>query len=107
MKIVAVPGTCIETATPEGRKKSLSFVEWCQTALDLYAPLGKGPKAARQAAKIFEALEKANGTIAFEDADFDVLKAATEACDWIAKINRQAEPYWSAVEKAQDVTAGK
>ena len=113
MKIVDVP-KAIKVAVKSGGEIELEFADWLQGALDCYEPLGKGAKACRQSIKLNAILDEQKAklptqdnknVLRFEDADFDVVKAACEAMAWNPAVNRRSGEFWSALEKAQDVKA--
>lgn len=85
------------------QKMPMTFLEWSTICVDNYAEMAKGAKAARQAARIVDALENANGTCHLEEAEFEILKAAVEKQEWKAGLNRKMIPFYEAIEKAQDV----
>lgn len=113
MKIITVPKplekisivVLLPAGIPGEKEITLTFGQWLQTALDQYLPLGKGPKAQRQAAKIAESIEQANGAIRLEDADFEVVKAAVETFQFQPKVNRHAGLFWAAIENVQETKA--
>ena len=105
MKIIEVPkDLTVSFPTQNGPVEGpVVFKAWLQDTLDVYEPLGLGPKGARQALKIANAIEDANGTILLEDSDFDVVKAAVEKGKWRPGVVRQLVPFIEAVEKAEEV----
>ncbi len=105
MKIIDVPADV--TPKPIGGKggedgKPISFKEWLTVHIDTYGGI-KSPSQVRQAGKIVGAIEAGNGTMSFEDADFDVLKASLQESKYISGVARQLTSFYDAVDKAQEV----
>lgn len=109
MKIIEVPATI--KAKPFGTQAlvnrdvevpEMTFKDFLIIHLDSYSSV-KSTKMVRQVNKIADAIEKSNGTISLEDADFDVLKAAVEEVKVVPGMARQLLSYYDAIEKAQDV----
>ena len=104
MKIVDVPAD----VTPKGilgresDHKPVSFKEWLMIHIDSYGGI-KSPSQVRQAGKIVDAIEAGNGTMTFEDADFDILKASLQESKYIPGVARQLTSFYDAVDKAQEV----
>jgi hypothetical protein len=120
MKVIEIPETLKVTLRGLQGEQELEFpfFDFVTAALDNYAPLGKGVKQVRQAAKIAglieAAEEKCNGgaekcdrALALEDADFEVVKAAVNAHGWPPSTARQVLAYFEAVEKAEAATEEK
>jgi hypothetical protein len=110
MKIIDIPEPVMLKAHDDTGKEvgiKFPFAMFAEQALDQYEPLGQGAKNARQAFKIHGILEGISGQkpVPFEDADFDVLKAAVEKAKWKPAAARQCVSYFEAIEKAQDVPA--
>ena len=80
----------------------MEFVDWAVRCVDAYAELAKGRKAARQADKIVKIIEKANGSFALEQADFEVLDKAVDALGW-GSSNRQLIPFYDALDAAEEI----
>jgi len=81
------------------------FRKWATMGLETYAPLGKGRANQRLAESIFSKIEEEGKTaIKLENAEYDTLKAASEAMDWLPAANRKFGPFYEALEKAQEVT---
>lgn len=100
MKIVTVPQD-ITIKFGDG-EKVFTCKEVLLFQLDTYAEV-KTLSMVRQAAKVAEAIEKGNGTISLEDADYDLLKAACQKIAYVTKVSRQLIPFYEAVEKAEAV----
>lgn len=86
-------------------ERTLTFPEFLTGAFEGYEKFAKGPAMARQFNKLMDVVESIEGkSLAFEDADFLVVKAAVDSATWVhAKINRAAIPFYAAVDKAEDV----
>jgi len=97
MKLVKVP----DPVKVEGVKE-IPFKEWLVTHMDSFEGV-KTPSQVRQAAKIVDVIEKSNGEIAFEDADYEVMKAAIQKTPYFPKIARQLVGYYDAFDKAEEV----
>lgn len=122
MKIIDVPKAIdipvivlspIGAVDPDATKPS-NFKEFLQVSLDSYKPLGHGLDKVRQSFKIAgivssieEPTEEKKTSIQFEDADFDVVKAAVGAMEWKPGFARHVLPFYEAVEAAQSVTVEK
>jgi hypothetical protein len=104
MKILDVPAdvTPKPIAGRTDEPKPISFREWLTLHLDTYGGI-KTPSQVRQAGKIVGAIEAGNGTMSFEDADFDVLKASLQENKYVPGIARQLTSFYDAVDKAQEV----
>lgn len=88
---------------------NMTFAGWLLLCLDSYAPMGKGIKNAKQAAKIAGILDAVDGdvSITFEDADFDVLDKAREEMNWATAANRRLVPFYEAMEGVETVAKKK
>lgn len=105
MKLIVVPTEKVTLKLGGERTKELSFAEFLTTALDAYAEI-KTPKQWRQASKVLAAIEKANGNISLEDADYELIKSAVAAGGGFLPVaGRQLVPYADAVENAEEVKA--
>lgn len=101
MKVIEVPGTVEPKAfDAKGTPKTVSFKEFLNLHLDTYGG-AKTPKQIRQLAKVFDIIEKSDGHIELEDADYDLVKAACEDVKYVAGFARQLIPYYDAIDKAQ------
>jgi hypothetical protein len=112
MKIIDIPKPVeaklkiMDNGTVKEITKEISFLAFLSDACDSYKPFASGPKQARQYDKIMNVIESINGenSVRFEDADFNILKAAIEEAQWVTPgINRAYIPFYDAIEKAQDV----
>lgn len=107
MKIIDIPEPVVLKAHDEDGKEvgvKFPFAMFAEQALDQYEPLGQGAKNARQAFKLHGIISGINGqkVVRFEDADFDVVKAAVEKAKWKPVAARQCVSYFEAIEKAKD-----
>jgi len=104
VKLITIPSPIAMTNVDEAGRASETFTfrKFVEIAVDNYAPFGKGLVAARQAMKILELAEKANGSLGLEKADYDALAAAVESAPFTARVNRQSIPFHEAVQNAKD-----
>ena len=96
MKIITVPEDV------KIGEKSFSCKEVLLLQLDNYGEV-KTISMVRQAQKVAEAIEKGNGTITLENAEYDLLKAACQKIIFLPGASRKLLPYFEAVESAQEV----
>jgi hypothetical protein len=101
LKIITVPAD-ITVKFADG-DKTYSLKEVLTTQLDMYAEI-KSASMVRQAQKVLAAIETGTGTIALEDADYDLLKAACQKILYPFKVSKSILPFYEAVESAQPVT---
>jgi hypothetical protein len=100
VKIITVPQEItVKLGTEE---KGFPFKTTLISHLDSYGEL-KTVSQVRDAAKIIDAIEAGNGTIALEDAQFDILAAACKKAVYHPAITRQLLSYYDAMDTAQDV----
>jgi hypothetical protein len=104
MKILDVPKDA-EITVPTGQKMPLTFKGWLQIALDQYSPLAMGVKNMRLAAKISQTIDEANGSMKFEDAEFEHVKAAVEGCKFNPAVVKHFGSFLDSMEKVQEVKA--
>jgi len=102
VKVIDIPATIKTKPAGAAPEMEISFKDWLVKHLDVYQEI-KTVSQIRQASKIVDAIEAANGTLALEDADFAVLKGAVEKPFYVPGINRQLLPYYDAMDKAQDI----
>lgn len=99
MKEIPVPAA-VEVKFGEGATKSVTFSEFLIDMTDGYGET-KTPKQVRQMMKLQEKIEKANGAVCLEDAEFELLKAAIE---WPRQLNmkvvKQLISFYAALETA-------
>lgn len=100
MKIVTVPET--PKALKDVQGDPPDFKKWLVFHLDSYEAV-RTPTQIRQAAKIVGLIEEANGTIAFEDADLEVVKGALQKTPYAPRVSRQLLGYYDAIDKAEEV----
>ncbi len=100
MKIITVPKELEVELNKE--KKPLTFREFLFNHLDYYAEY-KTPKMVRQVVKISHAIDEMKETLVLEDEDCALLQAACTAVKYLPVMSKQIEPYWNAVEKAEEV----
>lgn len=96
MKIITVPEDI------KVGEKAFSCKEVLMLQLDNYGEV-KTISMVRQAQKVAEAIEKGNGTITLEDAEYDLLKAACQKIVFLPGAARKLLPFYEAVESAQAV----
>ena len=100
MRIITVPATV--EAELRGQKLPFTFKEFLMAHLDAYAEV-KTVSMVRQVSKVAEVIEKATDTMSFEDADYNLVKAACDKVALVPALSRQVVSYWDAVEKAEEV----
>lgn len=93
MRIITVP------AEITVKDKAFPFKEVLVMHLDNYVEL-KTVSQSRDAAKIIDKIEAANGTLSLEDAQYDILKAACAKVVYVPYITRHLLGYYDAVEGA-------
>lgn len=105
MRVVDIPGAVKVDMPGLTEPKEVTFQEFVAGALDQYEEMGKGIKQVRQAVKLHTILDGINGekNVQFEDADFEVVKAAVEKAGMIPKAARQMVAFYEAVEGAEQV----
>lgn len=106
MKLVTVPTPItIKLVTREGQEiaEPVEFKKFIINAIDSYQEGIKTIKQLRQASKIVSIAEGSTDTMVFEDEDYDLLKAATEAFSpkLFPKIGMQYLPYHDVIDKAE------
>ena len=102
MRVIEVPAP-ITVKSPDGsNSEAVSFKKFALLQLDLYADI-KTVTQARQAQKVVDAIERGNGTISLEDAEYDLLKSALDKVNGIPGVYRQCLAFVDAVDKAQEL----
>ena len=99
MKIITVPADVIVKLGEGKDSPDFTFKKALIVHLDNYGEL-KTVSQVREAAKIIDAIEAGNGTIALEDAQFDILAAACKKNVYHPTVTRQLLSYYDAVEGA-------
>ena len=103
MKIIEIPATLtVKSIGPDPKPETISFKTWALLHIDLYAE-AKTVGQIRQLAKIATALETDGTSFQLEDAEYELLKAATGVPKYVPGVSRQMIPYYDALDKAQDV----
>lgn len=111
MKRIQIPeDLTVKLQTKEGGTSvTIKFKEFIVNALDGYQPNGKSVKQIRQMMKIIDKVEKADGTILLDVADYDIIKASLhlegDGGSWMPNVARQVISFFDAVEQAEEVTA--
>lgn len=107
MRIVTVPAP-IKVALASRKDldpTDISLKDFLTTHLDGYSAV-KTPSQVRQVCKIMDAVEKGNGTMAFEDADFEVVKGAVqEGGKYVPGVARQLIAFYDALDNAETLKA--
>ena len=81
-------------------KDTVAFTKFLVDMVDTYGET-KTPKQLRQAMRLIDKIEKANGVLSLEDADFDLLKAAIEFPRQLnTKLARQLGSFYDALSEA-------
>ena len=110
MRVIKVPADIsikVKNQDNSTRELPMIFKDWLQSCLDAHEPFTKGGgKMARLAAKLADRIEKANGEIKFEDAEYDHVTAAVEAGTLAPIVKRQVLGFYDAVEGAEVQTPG-
>lgn len=100
MKIVKVPPDV--TVKLGEAEKTFTAKEVFTHQLDTYTDV-KTLSMVRQAQKVIDAIERGNGTISLEDAEYDLLKGACREIRYIPKVSRHLLPFYEALESAEEV----
>ena len=100
MKVVTVPADI--TVKGVQKEETIPFKDFLVHHLDNFEGI-KTPSQVRQAGKIVGTIEAANGTIALEDAEYEILKSALQSIKYFPKVARQLVAYWDAFDKAEEV----
>jgi len=74
-----------------------TFKEFLLAAINTHEPFGQGIKNIRQGYKLAELAESDEEELELEDADYEVLKAAVEACKWNPFVARNAITFYDAL----------
>ena len=104
MKLITVPKNVVlkgETGEPLVNA-DVSFKMFLVRHLDGYVDT-KTVSQLRQAAKVIDEIEAAKETIALEDEQYKLVKAACERLCYPHGLARQMLPYYDAVEHAEDL----
>ena len=102
MKIITVPEKAVikdEKGAPV--ELDIPFKTFLIAHIDSYGET-KTVSQLRQAQKVIDAVESGNGTIALEDEQYKLLKAACEKIVYRPVVSRQLIAYYDAVEKASE-----
>ncbi len=97
MKIITVPPDVKVKLGEE--EKEFPFKAALILHIDNYVDI-KTISQSREAAKVIDAIEKGNGTISLEDAQYTLLSAACKNRVYHQTITRQLLAYYDAVEGA-------
>ena len=100
MKIITVPADVKVKLGEEERE--FPFKAALILHIDNYVEI-KTISQSRDAGKIIDAIEKSNGTISLEDAQYALLSAACKNRVYHQTITRQILAYYDAVEGASEV----
>jgi tRNA A37 threonylcarbamoyladenosine synthetase subunit TsaC/SUA5/YrdC len=99
VKIIKVPADVVVKLPGVEEGKAFPFKEALILHLDSYVEL-KTISQSREASKIIDAIEKGNGTISLEDAQYAILSAACKNRVYHQTITRQLLSYYDAVDGA-------
>lgn len=89
--------------TSEDDPKESTFKEFVETAMNNYMPSGRGINQIRQAQKIMEKVEKMDGQLILEDAEFNTVKEAVMTAQFPPRAARTCLSFFEAVEAGKDV----
>ncbi len=89
------------------KSEVVSFQKFLMYSCEGYEKFAKGPKQARQYAKlmdVIDTMDEVKKTVVFEQGDYDILKGAVDSAQWASPdVNRTYIPFYKAFEDAADV----
>lgn len=91
-----------------GQSQEVIFQKFLTVSIDTYVDKDKTLKQLRQQDKVIRIIEEANGTLALEDADYDLTLSSVEQrlIKLPTVLGRQCLPYLAVLEGAEEVSIG-